>query len=487
VTLSSGGAFGVWPHLSEQLAEPGAETEPILLKAVMSTLAAAATAATLVLPTPAVSAPQPARQDPEVSHFTLANGLEVVVIPDRRVPVVTHMIWYRVGAADEVRGKSGIAHFLEHLMFKGTAANPGGFSEIVSEVGGQENAFTSNDYTAYFQRVAKDELETMMRLEADRMTGLQLTDEVVLPERDVVLEERRSRTDNDPAAQLGEEMSAALYRNHPYGVPVIGWEQEIAALSRQDALEFYRHFYTPNNAILVVAGDVAADEVKSLAERTYGKVAPRADIKPRLRPAEPEPRAARTVTMADPRVAQPSIQRQYLVPSYSRAKPGEAEALDVLAHVLGNGQTSRLHRKLVVEDKLATSAAAWYPGSALDATKLGLWASPRPGVELPALEAAIDGVVKELADKGVSEDELARAKTRLVADTIYAQDSQTALARIYGVALTTGSTVEDVKAWPQRIKAVTAAEVQAAARTWLDKRRSVTGYLVKASPPEHRS
>ena len=275
---------------------------------------------------------------------------------------------------------------------------------------------------------------------------------MVLPERDVVLEERRMRTDNDPAAQLGEEMASSLFRNHPYGVPVIGWEQEIKGLGRQDALEFYRRFYTPNNAILVVAGDVTADEVRTLAERTYGKIAPRAEVAPRLRPAEPAPRASRLVTLADPRVAQPSIQRQYLVPSYARAAPREAEALDVLAHVLGAGQTSRLHRKLVVEQKLATSASAWYQGSAYDETRFGVWASPRPDVSLADLEAAIDAVLADLIETGISEDELVRAKTRLVADTVYAQDSQTALARIYGVALTTGSSIEDVRAWPDRVK-----------------------------------
>ncbi|BBF91481.1 peptidase M16 [Blastochloris tepida] len=452
-----------------------------MLKAAMRTLAAAATAATLACP--AHAKPAEVKQGPDVSHFTLANGLEVVVIPDHRVPVVTHMIWYRVGAADEQPGKSGIAHFLEHLMFKGTKANPAGvFSAIVAEVGGQENAFTSNDYTSYFQRVARDELETMMRLEADRMTGLELTDAVVLPERDVVLEERRMRTDNDPAAQLGEEMAASMFRNHPYGVPVIGWEHEIKGLDRDDALAFYRRFYTPNNAILVVAGDVTADEVRTLAERTYGKIAPRAEVTPRVRPAEPPPRAGRLVTLADPRVAQPSIQRQYLVPSYSRAAPREAEALDLLAQVLGASQTSRLHRKLVVEKKLATSASAWYHGSAYDETRFGVWASPRPDVSLEDLEAAIDAVLAEVVETGISEDELARAKTRLVADTVYAQDSQTALARIYGVALTTGSSIEDVRAWPERVKAISAAEVQAAARKWLDMRRSVTGHLVKAPP-----
>src|SRR5690606_14092666 len=207
----------------------------------------------------------------DVSHFTLKNGLEVVVIPDRRTPVVTHMIWYRVGSADEEPGKFGLAHFLEHLMFKSTDKNPSGlFSNAIVEISGQENAFTSQDYTAYFRRVAREHLPTVMHFEADRMTGLVLTDENVLPERDVVLEERRSRTDSDPGAQLSEAAQAALYVNHPYGNPIIGWEHEIRQLNRQDALDFYRAHYAPNNAILIVAGDVGADEVRALAEKTYG-------------------------------------------------------------------------------------------------------------------------------------------------------------------------------------------------------------------------
>src|SRR3954449_12236551 len=211
---------------------------------------------------------------PEVSSFALDNGLDVVVIPDRRVPVVTHMVWYRNGSADDPLGQSGIAHFLEHLMFKGTDRHPAGeFSQVVSALGGQENAFTSYDYTAYFQRVAREHLETMMAFEADRMTGLVLEDAVVAPERDVVLEERRMRVETDPAAQLSEAMAASLFVHHPYGIPIIGWMHEIESLDRDNALAYYRRFYTPENAVLVVAGDVTADEVVRLAENTYGRVA----------------------------------------------------------------------------------------------------------------------------------------------------------------------------------------------------------------------
>ncbi len=262
----------------------------------------------------------------DVTHFKLANGLEVVVIPDRRAPVVTHMVWYRVGSADEPPGRSGIAHFLEHLLFKGTAKNPAGrFSQAVAGIGGQENAFTSTDYTGYYQRVSREHLKTLMEFEADRMTGLVLTDAAVAPELNVVLEEQNQRVANNPRARLGEQIDAALFLNHPYGRPIIGWRHEIEKLNRDDALAFYRRFYTPNNAILVIAGDVGPDEVKELAEATYGKVAPVAEIGPRQRPQEPPPVAPRQVTLADPRVEQPSLQRSYLVPSSTTAKPGESE------------------------------------------------------------------------------------------------------------------------------------------------------------------
>jgi zinc protease len=419
----------------------------------------------------------------KISHFTLDNGLEVVVIPDHRTPVVTHMIWYRVGSADEVSGKSGLAHFLEHLMFKGTDKNPQGrFSETLATIGGQENAFTTADYTGYFQRIATQYLPTVMEFEADRMTGLVLTDANVLPERDVVLEEYNMRVANSPEARLGEQVTAALYLNHPYGRPVIGWRPELEKLNREDALAFYRRFYTPNNAVVVIAGDVTAAEVKPLAEKTYGKVARRSETGPRARPQEPPPVAVRQVTMADPRVAQPSLQRSYLVPSSTTAKEGKAEALEVLANVLGNGETSRLYRALVVEQHVATNAGSWYQGTALDDTRFGVYASPLPGVPFATLEAALDSVIAELAEHGIAEAELDRAKTRLLADTIYAQDNQATMARWYGAALTTGATVEEVASWPKRVNAVTAEEVRDAARTWLDKTRSVTGYLVKELP-----
>jgi zinc protease len=445
------------------------------------------TIAALALAAAALATPSPAQSTPNVSHYTLANGLELVVVPDHRTPVVTHMIWYKVGSADEPFGKSGVAHFLEHLMFKGTAKHPAGqFSKTVSILGGQENAFTSTDYTGYFQRTTREHLPTLMEFEADRMTGLVLTDDVVLPELQVVLEEQNSRIANNPGARLGEQVAAALYLNHPYGRPVIGWRHEIEQLNREAALAFYRHYYTPNNAVVVVAGDVAAADVKAFAEATYGKIERRSEIGPRIRPQEPTPEAVRQVTLADPRVAQPSLQRSYLAPSYATAKPGEAEAMDVLAHVLGNGATSRLYRTLVADKGIATSAGAWYQGSALDLSRIGLYASPKPGVSLPQLEEAIDAVLAAVVEQGITPEELARAKTRLIADVIYDQDNQSTLARWYGTALTTGMSVESVQTWPDRIRAVTAEAVHAAARQFLDKRRSVTGYLVKDLRPEDK-
>ena len=419
--------------------------------------------------------------------FTLGNGLQVLVIPDHRTPVVTEMIWYKVGSADETPGKSGLAHFLEHLMFKGTDKNPSGrFSQVVATIGGQENAFTSADYTGYFQRVPRDKLKAMMEFEADRMTGLALTDDVVRPELNVVLEEQNMRVANNPAARLGEQMDAALYLNHPYGRPVIGWRHEIEQLDREGALEFYRRFYAPNNAILVVAGDVTADEVRTLAEETYGKVPRFAEIKPRLRPQEPVQQAARTVTLADPRVTQPSVSRYYLVPSSGKARPGESEALDVLAHILGRGSNSRLYQKLVVDKNIAVNAGASYDGTAVDNTRFGVYGTPKPGTSLPQLEQAIDGVLAEIIENGVTPEELERSKGRMIADAVYANDNQRMMAQWYGASLATGATVDEVRTWPDRVRLVTAEAVRDAARRWLDKQRSVTGYLVKDTRPEEK-
>lgn len=416
---------------------------------------------------------------PNVAHFTLNNGLEVIVIPDHRAPVVTHMIWYRNGAADDPVGKSGIAHFLEHLMFKGTKAHPKGeFSEFIAEVGGQENAFTGSDFTAYFQQVAKQHLRACMEFEADRMTNLELTDDIVAPERDVVLEERRMHCDTDPGAQLSEAVQATLFTHHPYGVPVIGWGHEVEGLKREDALAYYGRFYTPENAILVVAGDADPDEVRALAEATYGTVKPRGERPQRTRPLEPPTVASRLVTVADEKVLQPNWQRHYLAPSARTAAPGESEALEVLAHLLGGGQTSVLFRALVIDEKLAVSAWAYYHGAALDQTRLIFALTPAPGVALEALDKAFDRVVAKFLRNGVEPDALERARTRLVADATYARDSQSDLARWYGSSLAIGQTLGDVEEWPSRIEAVDADAVIAAARHWLEKKPAVTGHLL---------
>jgi len=426
-------------------------------------------------PPPLTDAPATGTQ---IVEQKLDNGLTLIVIPDHRAPVVTHMIWYRNGSADDPPGKSGIAHFLEHLMFKGTHKHPkGAFSEAVAEIGGQENAFTSNDYTAYFQRVAKEHLGLMMSYEADRMTGLTLSDDVVAPERDVVMEERRMHCDADPGAQLNEAVQATIFTHHPYGTPIIGWGHEIETLGREDALAYYGRFYTPENAILIVAGDVTPAEALRLASEHYGPIRPRGEPPVRHRPREPKPVAKRLVTVTDDKVEQPAWQRVYLAPSHATAAPGESEALEVLAHLMGGGSTSHLYRKLVVESHKAVAAGAYYAGAALDDTRFFLYGMPAEGVSLEALDAAFDAALDDFLATGVAADELERGKTRLVADAIYAQDSQATLARWYGASLATGQTIADVQGWPARIEAVTAEQVVAAAQQWLDRRRAVTGFL----------
>jgi zinc protease len=424
----------------------------------------------------------PTRLTAPVESFQLGNGMDVVVVPDHRAPVVTHMVWYRNGSADDPAAKSGIAHFLEHLMFKGTARWPAGeFSKIVAGFGGQENAFTSFDYTAYFQRVPKQHLGAMMDYEADRMTGLAFDESVVGPERDVVLEERKMRVDSDPASQLGEEFSSALFVHHPYGTPIIGWEHEIEGLNRDDAFTYYQRFYTPENAILVVAGDTDAAEVRKLAEASYGAIPARGEKPVRKRPAEPDPRASRRVTLNDPRVQQPSLRRGWLTPTYTSGERDEVFALEIVAEILGGGTTSRLYRKLCVEDELAAGASAYFMGSMVDRSAFQLSTSPRPGVEMAALEAGLDAALAAFLADGPTEVEMTRAKTRLVAETIFSRDSQSSLARIFGASLAVGETVEDVLAWPDRIETVSREAVIATARRYLRPDRSVTGLLLPAA------
>lgn len=414
-----------------------------------------------------------------VSNFTLDNGMQVVVIEDHRAPVVTHMVWYKIGRADEAPGHSGIAHFFEHLMFKGTkTVAPGEFSATVEQQGGNDNAFTTNDYTAYFQRIAADRLDLMMKLEADRMVNLTMSEEDVATERQVILEERGQRVDSDPASLLQEQMSAAQFLNHPYGIPVIGWRDEIAALTRQDALDFYRAYYAPNNAILVVAGDVDPQAVLEMAKTHYGPLPPSDKIKPRQRPAEPPQLAERRLVLSDQRVAQPYIARSYLAPERNPGDQKQAAALAVLAELLGgSGTTSILARALQFDTQTAVYASAFYDGTSVDPETFGLVLVPSEGVALVDAEKAMDDVIAEFLKKGVNAKDLERIKTKVRAAEIYSRDSAGGLARDYGAALAVGLTLQDVADWPNALQAVTADDVMAAANLVLNRNQAVTGWL----------
>lgn len=410
---------------------------------------------------------------------TLSNGMRIVVIRNHRVPVVTHMVWYNVGAADEKQGESGIAHFLEHLMFKGTKKRaPGEFSRILARNGGQENAFTSSDYTAYFQTVAVDRLEMVMEMEADRMTNLVLTEEGIRTEKAVVLEERRSRTDNNPGTRLAEQVEAALYLNHPYRRPVIGWAHEIEALNLEQVMAFYKKWYHPSNAILVVGGDITLEKLKPLAEKYYG-VIDATEPTPRIRPTEPPQHANRRVTLEDKRVRQQSWGRVYLAPGHLSRDKKHAYALEVLANILGEGSTSRLFQALVVEDKLAIEAGSYYQGDRHGPGKFALYASPRQGVGMDIIENKIENILATLLRNGIYTEEVERAKKRMRAKAIYARDSLTTGARVLGAALAVGLSVEYVETWPDRISAITTKEVNAAARAVLDVNYSVTSMLLQ--------
>jgi len=410
--------------------------------------------------------------------YTLANGLEVVVVEDHRAPIVTHMVWYKVGSADEPPGKSGIAHFLEHLMFKGTdEVAAGDFSKIVARNGGRDNAFTSYDYTGYYQSVAADKLELVLKMEADRMVDLAFDEEAFRTEKEVVLEERRQRTDNDPRSQLGELSRAVQWLHHPYRIPVIGWEHEIRALTREDALAFYKRWYAPNNAVLVVAGDVEPEQVRTLAEKHFGPIA-RADVPERNRLQEPPQLAPRRVVFEDARVRQPSVSRAYLAPSRRAGGAAQSVPLDLFQQVLGGGSTSRLYRALVVERKVAVSAGAWYSDVSRDETTFGVYATPAPGRTAAEVEQALDEIIAETLKTGIADDELERARTLLLAGAIYARDDIGTAPRVLGGALASGLAVADVETWPDLVARVTAAEATAAGRATLDPRRSVTSVLL---------
>jgi zinc protease len=415
--------------------------------------------------------------------FTLKNGLEIVVIPNHRAPVVTHMIWYKVGAADEPPGQSGIAHFLEHLMFKGSAGlAPGEFSKRIRAMGGNDNAFTGQDYTAYFQSIPAENLETVMRMEAGRMRGLNVPPDHFESENKVILEERRQRTDNDPRARFAEQMNALSYINHPYAKPVIGWAHEMAALTWPQIKKFYDLWYAPNNAILIVSGDVTGDQVFKLAKKIYGPLKPDPAIKNRSRPSSPPLSGAVQTTLNDPRIREPIVQVQYRVPG-GRQDKKTARALEVLNEIMGGGPTSRLYQSLVVTQKIATDAGFHYHGDTWDDGEIGIYAVPVPGHDLKKLKSALDKELTLLADKGVTEDEINAAKTRMIAEAIYAKDSLQGPAMVFGFALTTGQNIDDVEYWRHDIESVTAADIQAVAVKYLNPaapspQAPVTGYLM---------
>lgn len=425
-----------------------------------------------------LGAPAVAKDD--VTDFTLDNGLEVVVIEDHRAPVVVHMLWYRAGAADEQPGVSGIAHFLEHLLFKATDnMEAGELSRVVAENGGSDNAFTSQDYTAYFQRVAADRLGLMMQMEADRMRNLRLSEDDIATERNVILEERAQRTDSDPGALFHEQMNAAAYLNHPYGTPIIGWRHEAAQLSRADALAFYERFYAPNNAILIVAGDVTPDEVKTLAQKHYGPLKPTPDLTERARRTEPPQLAERRLRFEDARVSQPYVYRQYVAPERDPGAQERAAALVYLADILGgSGATSVLGQALQFENPIAVYAGAGYGAVMLDDTEFSLVVYPTQGTSLAEAEAALDAQIEEFLETGIDPEQFERIKFQIRADQVYGLDSAMSRAQRYGRALTSGLTIEDVQAWPDVLQAVTPEQVMEAARAVFDDRRSVTGWLV---------
>ena len=410
--------------------------------------------------------------------FTLDNGLQVVVVVDRRAPAVTQMLWYKAGAMDEPLGKSGIAHFLEHLMFKGTqTVAPGEFGRLVAQAGGRDNAFTSADYTGYFQQVPSGHLELVMRLEADRMLNLRIDPADIETERQVVLEERRMRTDNQPSAQLWEMAGAAQYLSHPYRLPVIGWQHEIEGLTHADALAFYHRFYAPNNAILVIAGDVELETVKRLATQYYGPL-PRRPLVAEGELLEPPQRAARRVQLEDPRVRRPSLWRTYLAPSRVHGATQHAVPLRLLADIVGGGSTSRLYRSLVVEQELASSASASYNGVTRGPATFTLSLTPHNASKLAEAEAALNAALAELLAKGVSQEELDRARNSALAEAIYARDNIGTAPRVLGAALAIGLKVEDVEAWPRLIEQVTVEQVNQAARAVFDANASVTAVLL---------
>lgn len=415
---------------------------------------------------------------------TLANGLQVIVIPNTKVPAVSHMVWYKAGAQDEQWGTSGIAHFLEHLMFKGTPKyGAGEFSKRIAKAGGNDNAFTSTDYTAYFQNISRDKLELVMDLESDRMQNLILDEKEVLKERDVILEERSARIDNDPSELLKEQMRTALFLNHPYGRPLIGWRHEMKNLTVADARAWHDAYYTPNNAVLVVSGDITMEELLPLAEKYYG-VIPSRPAPSRHHITEPEPIAPRFITFSDPKVTRPEWSRYYLAPGMNSKDKELCFPLILLSYLLADADTSRMYQRLVVEEQVASGVGSYYEELTLGPSVFVLSAVPSQTTSLDTLEQKMDEQIRRIQTDGVTEEELTRAKNTLAAQTIYAREDLKTLAYLYGQMAATGAPLDYADRWEEYLRAVTPQQVKDAAIAILQPERSVTGRLLpKTIPP----
>ncbi len=414
-----------------------------------------------------------------IKTFQLKNGMQVVVIPQSRAASVLHMVWYRVGSADETSGKSGIAHFLEHLLFKGSERFPdNAIDKAVRRAGGAHNAFTSFDYTAYYQNIHRDHLALMMQMEADRMMNVVFDKSDVNIERQVVLEERARGIETDPGQKLNTLIQLALWQNHPYRRPIIGWRHEIEALTIEDIKEFYAQFYTPANAILVLSGNISVEEAKKLAEEIYGPLKNRhAAYKPN-RPQEANDLFGRQeITLRDRRITNETISLSFKVPSYGRGDPGEYEALDLLSEVLSGSTRSRLYKDMVVERQIALSAGAYLGSSAREDTQFTLYATPKEGVFLKEIEVELLEALDQIAKEGVQQEEIDKAKKRLFADTVYAQDNLDGLANFIGRTLTLGHNLDDIRSWPQRMGNVTAADIQKVAQKYFSSEKGVIGLL----------
>ena len=416
----------------------------------------------------ALAAPlaQPALANP--FETTLANGMKLIVKEDRRAPSVVHMVWYRAGAMDEPDGVSGVAHVLEHMMFKGTKeVGPGEFNRRVAAVGGRDNAFTGKDYTAYFQQVPPAHLPAMMALEADRMQNLVLTDDEFRRELEVVKEERRLRTDDQPRALVFEQLMATAYQAHPYRRPVIGWMPDLEAMQPDDARAWYRRWYAPNNAYLVVVGDVDHREVFREAEKHYGSLA--ADELPARRispePAQRGPRASVVKAPAE----LPYLAMAWQVPALrDPANDREAYALQVLAAVLDGYDGARLTRRLVRDQQIAVSVGASYDTGNRGPALFYLHGVPAAGTTPEALQAALRAEIQRIRDEGISAEELARVKTQAVAAQVYKRDSLMGQAMEIGYLESAGMSWRDEAKLLEGLRAVTAEEVQAVARRYFD-------------------